>query len=194
MNHPLHEEIGQFLSRVSLPANCRLFRAPECGGTHNLPLFCSLEKGNDSELCNVDALIVKNGKIKFILEIEESGLLPTKVGGKFLTSALSTHFIHEVLRNIPSPMDDEVLFVQVLNSQHLPAGTAKIRQGIKMGSGIASSLGEWSKIKSYKLIHFNGAADFQTRSSELDQLIQTACGADSHGQGSAVSLARLDSS
>ena len=82
--HPLHQAIGQVLdlSRSSLPperqAACVLIKDPAClnGPTphyvrvpQHIPLFCSTQKGNDTEYCNVDALILLEGKIKVIVEI-----------------------------------------------------------------------------------------------------------------------------
>ena len=129
MSHPLHLEIGSFLQNLALPADCQLLLAPECGGSHNLPLFCSHQKSNDTEYCNLDAIMVKAGAVRFLLEIEESGLTPTKVCGKFLTSALSTHFIHDVLGNAATPMDAQVTFVQVMDAKNLQLRTKKIEQG-----------------------------------------------------------------
>jgi hypothetical protein len=74
----------------------------------------------------VDLLVLSLGKVRAIVEIEESGFLPTKICGKFLQAALATHFIHESRSEAAVPYGDEVLFVQVLDgSKFLKPGTRK---------------------------------------------------------------------
>src|SRR4051794_20054773 len=123
--HPLHQAIGRLLDRCrsSLSADeqaaCVLIKDPArlSGPTpdyvrvpQNIPLFCSEEKGNDTEYCNVDALILLGGRIKVIVEIEESGLKPTHIFGKFLASAAALCYIHEADGGDPVHKDDDVLF------------------------------------------------------------------------------------
>jgi hypothetical protein len=183
MNHPLHLEIGTFLQQLVLPADCKLLLAPECGGSHNLPLFCSDEKSNDTEYCNLDALVVKDGKIRFLLEIEESGLTPARVCGKFLTSALSTHFIHDVLNGAASAMDGEVTFVQVMDAKNLRSGTKKITQGQALQRSIQSILPvRQGSITVYRLFFFRGLEEFQSNQAaqrDFQQVFLTACGGQS---------------
>jgi len=70
-----------------------LLRDKACGGNQHIPLFCTSEKSRETEYCNVDMMILKNDKIKVIVEIEESNVKPTQICGKLLTSALSRFFI-----------------------------------------------------------------------------------------------------
>lgn len=180
MNHPLHLAIAEFLSAIHLPAHCKLLLAPECGGTHNLPLFCCDQKSSDAEYCNVDALVVKNSRVCFILEIEESGLIPTKVAGKFLTSALSTHFIHNILNNAATPMGDQVTFVQVLDATKLQPTTKKFKQGQLLESSIQGVLPlRNSKVSVYRLFFFGGVQGFRSDEQKQDDLrgvYMQACG------------------
>ena len=178
MNHPLHLEIGAFLDKILLPEKCQLLLAPECGGTHNLPLFCRQEKSNDAEYCNVDAMVIKDGKICFLLEIEETGLTPTKICGKFLTSALSTHFIHDVRNNAVTLMDSQVTFMQVMDASSLKPNTMKIKQGQLLEASIQSIL-PLRNILIYCLFYFNGVQEFQsneTKKSDLQEVYLRACG------------------
>jgi len=141
--HPLHQAIGRLLDVVhdSLPADrrasCTLIKDPAClsGATpnyvrvpQNIPLFCSTAKGNDTEFCNVDALILLGGKIKVIIEIEESALSPTQVFGKFLTSAAALCYIHDADGTDPIHKDERVLFVQVMDTSELKPGSSKREQ------------------------------------------------------------------
>jgi len=48
-----------------------------------------------NKFCNVDMLILKGGKIRAIMEIEESDIKPVQICRKFLVSALSKYFIHD---------------------------------------------------------------------------------------------------
>lgn len=178
MSHPLHVEIGTFLKGITLPANCRLLLAPECGGTHNLPLFCCQQKSNDAEYCNVDALVVKDGKVCFLMEIEESGLIATKICGKFLTSALSSHFIHDVLNNAVTPMDNQVTFVQVMDTTKLDLRTKKIKQGQSLERSIQSILSLRS-VAVYRLFFVRGVDEFRSdegKKTDLRQVYLKACG------------------
>lgn len=138
--HPLHQAIGRVLDlcRSSLPAEeqaaCVLIKDPAClSGTtphyvrvpQNIPLFCSEEKGNDTEYCNVDALILLADKIKVIVEIEESALGPTQIFGKFLSSAAARCYIHDADGGNPVYKDDDVLFVQIMDTSSLKPRSSK---------------------------------------------------------------------
>jgi len=98
-----------------------------CGGKQNIPLFSSRKKTRSTEICDVDILILKNGKIKVIFEIEESDVGPTQVCGKFLTSALSSYHISR--DNKTYAMDKSVLFLQILDTSKLKSDkTKKVKQ------------------------------------------------------------------
>ena len=92
----------------------------ECGGIHNLPLFISNnpydKKGNETELCNVDAIIKTNETIRIIIEIEESGFLPTKICGKYLTSNLAKYYQYKKEERIFLDFSN-IVFIQILDMQ-----------------------------------------------------------------------------
>ena len=113
--HPLHKYIGNLVdSEISGLRDVEVIKDDACGGTQHIPLFCNDIKSNATKYCNVDLLILKNKKVKVIVEIEEANIKPTQICGKFLTSALSAFYIHESENNEPIGMDDSVLFVQFL--------------------------------------------------------------------------------
>jgi len=177
IEHPLHRAIGDFLRQLEFPSSCQPLWAQECGGQQNIPLFCSEEKGNHTEFCDVDFLVSQNQKVKLILEIEESDLSPTQVCGKFLTSALSTRFIHKVFGDKRLPMDEEVTFIQILDSTKLQPNTAKLKQGIELQRAIQEAIEfRWTKIRSYHSIFFHGVADFQKRRQELKVIVESVLG------------------
>ncbi len=80
-------------------------------------------------MCCVDLLVIAGGSVRVIVEIEESGFLPTKICGKFLQAALATHFIHESRSEESLPYAEQVLFIQVLDgSKCLRTGGQKDAQ------------------------------------------------------------------
>lgn len=96
-----------------------------CDATHRLPLFCSDEKSRASEFCNVDALILKGGEVKVVVEIEEADIKPTHVCGKILTSAISKFYIYG---DAKYPLSLRMLFVQVVDTSKLKPGSRKEKQ------------------------------------------------------------------
>ena len=158
--HPLHKIVGQCIDSHKFP-DCKIIKDPACGGQQNVPLFCSEDKSNETEYCNVDLLILKDNKIRVIIEIEETDVTPIKICGKFLTSALSRYFIHESENNIPIGMSDSVLFVQILNISQLKEETAKPNQWENLEKSIMDTLPiKASKIRKYRLLYGN-VSDFR---------------------------------
>jgi len=162
VQHPLHKVIGECIDSHKFP-NCKIIKDPACGGEQNVPLFCSEDKSNKTEYCNVDLLILKDHKIRVIIEIEETDITPIKICGKFLTSALSRYFIHESENNIPRGMSVSVSFIQILNTARLKAGAAKSNQWKNLEESIRNTLPiEGSRIRRYKLLYGN-VSDFEDR-------------------------------
>lgn len=79
----LHLRIGEILEKtLGNKKGIVLLRDAACGGNQHIPLFCTSARSRETEYCNVDLMILKNNKIKVILEIEESNVKPTQVCGK----------------------------------------------------------------------------------------------------------------
>jgi hypothetical protein len=117
--HPLHEYVGCLLSRYQ-SENTEVILDEACnpggyyGDRQQISLFANDVKSRKDRLCKVDAMIVKDGKVKIILEIEESGFIPTKVCGKYLTSALSTRYIRD---NVKMELEkNSILFIQIIDT------------------------------------------------------------------------------
>lgn len=172
--HPLHEKIGQLISKDRFPG---VIKDPACSGSQNIPLFCivgSEDKSNENEYCNVDLLIVVEDKIKIIMEIEESDFTPTHIFGKFLTSALSTHHIHNS-KSIPK--DSRVLFIQMIDTSKLEENSSKREQWKRIEKSIKdiiSAAGIKIKISDYKLF-FGNADEYEmgsTKAKELTDFIE----------------------
>lgn len=163
--HNLHKKIGECIDSNKFP-NCRIIKAPECGGQHRIPLFCSEKNSNKTKYCNPDILILKDNKIRVIIEIEESDITPVRICGKFLTSALSSCFIHKSSNNVPLKMSDSVTFIQILNALWLKNKSSKLDQGKNLEKSIKNILPvKESKIKKYQLF-YGTVSDFEDRNSD----------------------------
>jgi len=160
MPHPLHLAVAKELQQ-RLSSRGDLFKDTACGGAQHLPLFIGSTKSRDTRMCEVDLLIVSEGQVRVIIEIEESGFLPTIICGKFLQSAIATHFIHNSLAESAIPYGKHVLFVQVLDgSKCLKQDTRKDAQGKLIEKKINSMLPlKRSGITDYLLFFVQGDAD-----------------------------------
>ncbi|AGK61218.1 hypothetical protein Asulf_01221 [Archaeoglobus sulfaticallidus PM70-1] len=125
MVYDLHKTIGDIIT-TAFP-EFEVVKDPACGGDQHIPLFCNDSKSRRTKYCNVDLLILKDYKVKVIIEIEESDITPVRVCGKFLVSALSEYFIHDRYGIVE--MDNSVLFTQILDSSKLEIDrTSKLEQ------------------------------------------------------------------
>jgi len=158
VSHSLHLAVADEVHR-RLDNRFELVRDPACGGSHQLPLFIGRRKARDTRMCCVDLLVIQSGKVHAIIEIEESGFIPTKICGKFLQAALATHFIHDSRAEAAIPYADEVLFIQVLDgSKCLKPGTRKDSQGELIEQQIQSML-PLRGITDYRLVFISGKSD-----------------------------------
>lgn len=171
MEHSLHKIIGDCIDSHKFH-NCKIIKDPACGGEQNVPLFCSEDKSNKTEYCNVDLLMLKDNKIRVIIEIEETDITPIQICGKFLTSALSSYYIHESENNIRIGMSDSVSFIQILDKSQLKVASRKPEQGENLEKSIRKILPiKGSKIEKYKLLYGN-VSDFRGRDGgECGELI-----------------------
>jgi len=126
-----------------------------------VPLFCFEDKSRRTRYCLVDMLMIKDDKIKAIIEIEESNIKPVQVCGKFLASALSSYYIHRSESNTPIGMSDSVLFIQILDTSKLSEKTSKIDQWEHLEKSIENIL-PIGKIRNYKLFCGN-PVDLESR-------------------------------
>ena len=117
-----------------------------------LSLFLGARKARETRMCCVDALVLSAGHVCAIIEIEESGFLPTKICGKVLQAALASHYIAEPAASAAVPYGDEVLFVEVLDGSKLRKGTRKVAQARLIEEEIQKLL-PLNLISSYRLFH-----------------------------------------
>lgn len=152
--NPLHYLIGGLFEN-NLSSSYKLVKDAACGGNQHIPLFCSKEKSNATSYCNVDLLVIKDGTIRIIVEIEESNVKLNQVCGKFLTSALAQYYIHESENDIPIEMHDSVIFIQILDTSNLKEDeTSKFKQWGNLEKSIKAILPiKGSKIRKYRIFH-----------------------------------------
>jgi len=119
--HPLHKKVGEQLLGLKLIGQ-RPILDEACDNSSNgkkqqISLFVH-KKNLESRLCKVDAIIVQqennNDTVKIIIEIEESGFNPTKICGKYLTSAIANKYIDSNGKTIVIP-ENSVLFIQIVD-------------------------------------------------------------------------------
>lgn len=163
MDHSLHKDVADELER-HLGGRGELIRDPACDGGQHLPLFVGPDRGRDTQMCNVDLLVLSGGRVKVIVEIEESGFLPTKICGKLLQAALATHFIHDAQGGKPLPYDDDVLFIEVVDgAKCLKPGSRKKEQGELIASEIQKLLPlRRPGITEYRLFFVGGEGGLQS--------------------------------
>jgi hypothetical protein len=114
-NISLHKAVGDLLEKFANKNNLKTRLDPACGGEQYVPLFMADEAHLETRLCCVDAMLLKNGKVAAVIEIEESDIKPTQICGKYLTAAMSKKYIHE---NESLALKD-VCFIQILDISSL---------------------------------------------------------------------------
>jgi hypothetical protein len=153
--HPLHEIIGEHLNSVDF-GNVKKISDPACGGKQHIPLFLTVDKSRDNQLCKVDYLIIKDERIKVIIEIEEANIKPIQILGKLLASAIAKYYIHETPNYEKITMDENVIFIQVLDTSKLKEYSKKKNQWEKINATINEVLPTFrTNIKTYKIFYGN---------------------------------------
>jgi len=166
----MHKTIGDIFKKVLRKrAHYSLIRDKDCGGEQRIPLFCTAEKSRETEYCNVDLLVLKENKIRIVVEIEESNVKPTQICGKFLTSALANYFIHDSKNNEPIEMDESVTFIQIVDTSKLVKDkTSKFKQWKALEESINRIMPlKNSKITSYRLLSTDELDDLTSLIKEM---------------------------
>lgn len=180
MGHPLHELIGNILKKNEKNfVGCRIIYDPACGISNSgdkqhIPLFSSKNKSRSTKFCDVDILIIKNERIKIIVEIDESNVKPNHIGGKFLTSALSSHYIHPKDNNEAIEMNDSVSFIQVLDTSKLHTkNSSKKVQWENLEESIRKNIPlKDSSITNYKIILGEPTEAVQLEKQLVNQILK----------------------
>ena len=167
--HPFHKIIGDIFTDENFPfEGIRILKDAACGGDHTLPLFCSDVRSYATRYACVDLMIVKNQKIKVIMEIEESNVKPLHLFGKYLASAMVKCYIYGREK---IGMDKSVVFVQILDTSKQKSKSVKIDQWENIEKSIRSIIPvKGSSIKEYKIFYGN-QSDFKSGKTR-DKLIK----------------------
>lgn len=158
MIHPLHQAVAYRIAK-DVSHGMELLRDPACGGDQHLPLFVGKHKARDTRMCCVDLLLVSGGRVRCIVEVEESGFLPTKICGKFLQAALADHFIHDSRPESALPYGERVRFVHVLDGSACLKDGGRKEQQAKLIQEEIRKLLPVRGITEYDLLFVNGPED-----------------------------------
>jgi hypothetical protein len=171
MPHPLHRAVADVVCKL-LDKRFDIVKDPACGGKQQVPLFIGARKGLNSRMCCVDLLVLLSETVRAIIEIEESGFLPTKICGKFLQTAIATHFIHDSHLGTAIPYAEKVLFLQILDRSSWPkSGSQKASQAKLIEKEIQKIL-PLRGITEYRLFVVSGANDQQGLASVGNWILQ----------------------
>jgi hypothetical protein len=88
--HLLHILIGEIILGAEL-TGCEPILGKDCGGDQYIQLFCDSRSEMATRFCSVDAIVLKDGQVKIIIEIEESDIRPAALSGKLFVSAHTSH-------------------------------------------------------------------------------------------------------
>jgi len=155
MQHELHLCIGKILSKIK-KTDLEVKRDKACGGDQYISLFLD-SKDRKNAICKVDALLIYKNQIQVIIEIEESGLNPTKICGKYLTSELSEFYERGDDKNIR--FAEWPTFIQIVDTKGVNESKfSKKEQVSKIESKILDKCNT-GKIKEYRLFCINGKKD-----------------------------------
>ena len=123
--------------------------------------------GFETRLCNVDAALVKGENITAVFEIEESDDKPTKICGKFLTTALAKAYCRGKTERKCLP-ENSVVFIQVIKtgSKHKIGQIEKIQSLLNEITKIQSFV----CVKSYHVVCFDG--NERTLKNELRDILK----------------------
>jgi len=168
MDHVLHEKLGKTIrDSFSGEPGYKVMLDKACGGQRILPLFMSDVIGSDTEICDVDILVVKDEKVRVIIEIEESDVKPNQICGKFLTSALASCYSGD--EGTTAPLDAPIAFIQVLDKSKLKIHkTKKLKQWENLEKATCRLLPVGnSQINVYKIFGFNGPEDQYEKQAAL---------------------------
>jgi len=167
--HPFHKIIGDIFDKKNFPfKGIKILRDSACGGDHTLPLFCYDVRSYATRYACVDLMIIKEGKIKVIMEIEESNVKPLHLFGKYLASAMAEYYIYGEEK---VEMDKSVVFIQILDTSKQKSKSVRNEQWENVKKSIRSIIPvNVSSIKKYKIFHGN-QSDFVS-GNKKDELIE----------------------
>lgn len=158
MKHPLHRLVAERIQK-HVGARYDVVCDPATGGGQLLSLFVGDLKGRDRRMACADILVVSRGRVRAIVEIEESGFLPTKICGKFLQAAIATHFIPGTRKATAARYAPKVAFLQVLDGSKCIKENGRKREQAELIASEIEGLLPIGRISEYRLVFVNGCKD-----------------------------------
>jgi hypothetical protein len=159
--HMLHKQVAETIFKVGAKHSYNVIVDTDCifpnynGIAQHLPFFISYRPARESEVSNVDIVLIKDEKIKLVCEIEESGYIPTKIFGKlFSTASAKICRLKNSTKHKYYELDDNSVFIQVISTTGLDELSLKEKQGQLIENEINNNLktiNSW--IKKYRLIY-----------------------------------------
>lgn len=143
-------------------------------GNQRIPLFCSDKRSLATKYCDVDLLVLHNNRIRLVVEIEESNVKPTQIAGKFLTSALASHFIHDKHGVTAIPKDVQLVFFQFVDTTRLKPKSVKRKQWQNIERSIHSLL-PLGGIVEYRLFCGDTTEFLGSARQSVSEAISQAC-------------------
>jgi len=171
MSHLLHKKVADCIdSLITQNSDLLIIKDPACGGSCNIPFFMSKDAHNDTEITNVDFIVVKEGKIRLVCEIEESDITPIRTFGKVFTVVAAE--ICKLKDGTNYVLHPGAIFLQVLSTAKLKPMTKKKDQGDNIKKAInkiiKSTNNSW--IEEYELI-YGDINDFNLGSDNYNLLL-----------------------
>src|ERR1700733_3166050 len=162
--HPLHRLIAQILVGTEMVGGQPLL-GKDCGGNQHIQLFCGGQAARATRFCSVDAIVLKEGKVKIVIEIEERDIRPTALCGKVVVSCLASHFIHQ---GTSFPLAEDDMFLQVMDTSKLSSNASKLDQCRYLNEAIRKTLSTGvGNLREYELF-YGDIAEFERPEAQLE--------------------------
>lgn len=149
--HPLHKVVGDLLNKYAKENKLETRLDEACGGKQRISLFKG-KKSQESNFCDVDAILLKGKEIAVVIEIEESKDYPTAIFGKYLTTAMSDCHIRG--KEEIKIAKKSIKFIQIIDTKKLNERTKMIKKYHLIEEKINENLN--GCVKSYKIICVDG--------------------------------------
>lgn len=153
--HPLHEDIGDIIFTVLTAKGYTVLMDTACQKIKkaaNIPFFLKDQMGNDTEITNVDILVLdQNDKTVLVCEIEESDLKPNHLLGKLASVALAFGYKSNSKKISIIPKTECFYFLHVLSEDKLNTGSKKTDQWSYIEMAVNLSC-DFRRILDYKII------------------------------------------
>ena len=147
--HLLHILIGKIILDAEL-TGCEPILGKDCGGDQYVQLFCDSRAEMATRFCSVDAVVLKDGQVKIIIEIEESDIRPVALTGKVIISAQASHYIHQ---RKSYPIAPRASFIQVIDTKKLSPESSKLAQCRNLIELIRNTLSASGRNMEYDIFH-----------------------------------------